>query len=329
MRLFGNLDIDNIDDLIRNLEQDNNNCVLGDTLGGFDHGKNNKVLEYLDQYAKNIGKKFVINYAPGFLDNSIKNKYPSLDIRWTFAMQNQRIWEPFLTYNIHPVVNHQSFLCSFNGTAHVGRKLLVAILQRCRYFDPKTCSKNFKFTVDILDGHLNNYLDPYQHRFHRPFFISADSERFFDQIYSFGHVRFNHAQNIYNLEHQLTRSFLHVVSECMATSYYPYVSEKFLYSVITRGLFLTYAQPGWHDYLERYYGFQKYNRIFDYRFDIIQNPVERLTELMTMIAKFSVLGTDDWRDLYELERDTIEYNYDHYFSRNYLKHLENYTYNSY
>ena len=58
--------------------------------------------------------------------------------------------------------------------------------------------------------------------------------------------------------------------------------------------------------------------MFDYRFDAIQNPVERLVELMTMISKFSVLSSDDWKDLYLLEQDTIEYNYDHYFSKDYL-----------
>ena len=65
----------------------------------------------------------------------------------------------------------------------------------------------------------------------------------------------------------------------------------------------------------------KYNKLFDYRFDTIQNPVERLIELITMILKFSVLSASDWNDLYLIEQDTIEYNYDHYFSGKYLKFL--------
>jgi len=110
----------------------------------------------------------------------------------------------------------------------------------------------------------------------------------------------------------------------VATSYQPFVTEKFLYSIVTRGLFLAYAQPGWHNHLEKYYGFKRYTKLFDYRFDTIENPIERLVELMTMISKFSVLSTDDWRDLYEMESDTIEFNYDHYFSEDYLKHLKAY-----
>lgn len=45
---------------------------------------------------------------------------------------------------------------------------------------------------------------------------------------------------------------------------------------------------------------------------------------MSMISKFSVLSTNDWGDLYLLEQDTIEYNYDHYFSGGYLEHLKKY-----
>jgi hypothetical protein len=43
-----------------------------------------------------------------------------------------------------------------------------------------------------------------------------------------------------------------------------------------------------------------------------------------MISKFSVLSKDDWHDLYLLQQDEIEYNYDHYFSGNYLTHLKTY-----
>jgi hypothetical protein len=111
------------------------------------------------------------------------------------------------------------------------------------------------------------------------------------------------------------------VSETLATSYYPFVTEKFLYSIVTQGLFLVYAQPGWHDHVEKYYGFKKYTKLFDYGFDSIHNPVERLVELMSMISKFSILTPHEWHDLYLIEQDTIEYNHNHYFSGNYLTML--------
>jgi hypothetical protein len=106
----------------------------------------------------------------------------------------------------------------------------------------------------------------------------------------------------------------------MATSYHPFVTEKIFYSVATRGLFVAYAQPGWHAHVEKYYGFKTYNKIFDYRFDNIQNPVERLVELIAMLYKFKHLSKADLHDLYLIEQDTIEYNYDHAYSGNLLRH---------
>jgi hypothetical protein len=179
------------------------------------------------------------------------------------------------------------------------------------------------FSKDKLDGHIADYVSD-QDNFYRKFFIANNSDVFFNTINSFGHVQFNHRQNIYNLESKLTESFLHIVSETMATSYCPFVTEKFLYSIVTRGLFLAYAQPGWHDHVEKYYGFKRYTKLFDYRFDAIQNPVERLIELMSMISKFSMLSITDWTDLYLLEQETIEYNYNHFFSGDYLKLLKLY-----
>ena len=286
---------------------------LKDHGGGFDSDLKNHWIDSIASHECTLRTEYLMS-------PDVKKNYPKTKFIFDLGFK-QKLLSSLSGYLIHPVLSFQKFICSFNGSEHVSRKLLVAALHRWRYFNLKTCSKNLQFTVDKLDGHLADYLDPGRHRFYRPFFIGAGSPGFFDEIYSFGHVRDDHASNIYNLEHQLTSSFLHLVSESMATSYYPFVTEKFLYSVVTRGLFLSYAQPGWHDHLERYYGFRKYNKIFDYRFDTVQNPIERLVELMSMIAKFSVLSSDDWRDLYEMEIDTIEHNYDHYFSGNYRRKL--------
>jgi hypothetical protein len=94
-----------------------------------------------------------------------------------------------------------------------------------------------------------------------------------------------------------------------------------MFSVATRGLFLAYAQPGWHQHVEQYFGFKRYTRLFDYQFDEVKNPVTRLIDLLSMISKFEHLSTDDWYDLYQLESDTIEYNYEHFRSGNWIKHL--------
>ena len=42
-----------------------------------------------------------------------------------------------------------------------------------------------------------------------------------------------------------------------------------------------------------------------------------------MISKFSKLSCHDLYDLYLMEQDTVNFNYDHYFSGDYLKTLTN------
>lgn len=289
-----------------------------DHLGGFNPTLDNDILDKIAGLARDSGHSIELHNSYVFTDQ-MQKKYPEIKFKFDAFYG----FYAFKDYNVHPSRTFSNFLSSFNGSAHVSRKLLVAVLDRFGWFDTDTCSKNFQFTVDSLDGHLYDYLDPNAHRFYRPFFIGDHSHGFFDTITSFGHDRCDHARNIHKLEHGLTKSFLNIVSETLATSYYPFFTEKFLYSVVTRGLFLGYAQPGWHNHIEKYVGFRRFDKIFDYRFDTIKNPIERLVELMSMIAKFSVLSTSDWRDLYEMEIDTIEYNYDHYFSGRYLKELLN------
>jgi hypothetical protein len=291
---------------------------IADHLNGFDSKLNNQILNYINSIAS--PDTTLTSYY--IFDQQVSQQYKNLNFKLS-QHQTNSVYQSLIEYRAHPELNYKNFICCFNGSPHVSRKLLVSILQKFGYFSFDYCSKNFTYTADILDGHIHDYVHNTDN-FFRKFFISGDSQDFFQSINSFGHVRFDHAQNIYNLESKLTESFLHIVSETMATSYAPFVSEKFLYSIVTRGLFLAYAQPGWHTHLEQYYGFKKYNKLFDYRFDSIQNPVERLVELTTMISKFSVLSLNDWKDLYQMEADTIEYNYDHYFSGDYLKHLKQY-----
>jgi hypothetical protein len=291
---------------------------LMDHLGGFDSTGFNSVLNTLNNKARLQNKTYDITYHQ-ILDSAATGQCPNLKIKFSPEFQQKMNFLHFKNYNIHPELTFKNFVCCFNGSPHVSRKLLASAIKKFGWWNEDYCSKNFTCSADNIFGHIGDYArDDYAYFYNK--FFSVD-EDFLNHVYSFGHIRFDHANNIYNLEHRLTKSFLHIVSETMATSYVPFVTEKFLYSIVTRGLFLAYAQPGWHDHLEKYYGFRRYTKLFDYRFDSVQNPVERLVELITMLSKFSVLSTDEWRDLYLLQQDEIEYNYNHYFSQDYLKCL--------
>jgi hypothetical protein len=280
---------------------------LMDHLGGFDANYKNIHL------SKIKGNKTIsLQFNP---PTKVRQNYPNLNFIFDVDLEDKSLLNSFQSYNIHPELDYKNFVCSFNGSDHVGRRFLTSVLNKFAYFNKNYCSKNFKHTGNEISDSISNNVSNTE--FYSKFFDCTDE--FNQQVYSFGHVRFDHSTNICNLENKLTQSFLHIVSETLATSHCPFVTEKFLYSIVTRGLFLAYAQPGWHAYIEKYYGFKLYTRLFNYHFDSIVNPIERLVELMTMISKFSKLTPHEWHDLYLLESDTIEYNYNHYFSKSYLE----------
>ena len=284
--------------------------ILVDHLLGFTQDLNNDILNYLS--AHNYKNKILTEYI---VTDQLKNQFPNLNLEFSPKLQHQINFQHFENYKSPPDINYKNFICSFNGTTHVGRRFLTAALHKFNWFNPEYCSKNFTYSIDQLDNHIKEYTGK-RERIYRKFFI--DDSEFYNQIYSFGHIRHNHANNIYNLAPKLTGSFLHLVSETLSTSYYPFITEKALYSIVTKGLFLSYAQPRWHKFLQHYYGFKLYSNIFEYQFDSIENPVNRLIELLSMISKFSHLTAHEWHDLYLIEKDTIDYNYDHYHSKGYL-----------
>lgn len=314
--------------IINNVEQLNalssmpHALKIDDHLGGFDQDLNNAVLQKIQSHSLPNNPIHVHWHNIACLE--LKQRYSNLIFHYDLNWQIHGTLGKFVNYTQHPIINYENFLCSFNGSPHVSRKLLIACLGKFNFYNPDYCSKNFLLLQDELLGYINDYTGT-QDRFYNKFFTDNKEQTFFKSINSFGHKRYAHEQNIFNLEQKLTQSFVHVVSETMATSYVPFVTEKFLYSVVTRGLWVGYAQPTWHQHLEKYYGFKLYKNLFDYRFDSMTNPIERLIELMTMLSKFSILSKLDWHDLYLVEHDTIEYNYDHYASGDYIKTLEMYA----
>jgi hypothetical protein len=288
-----------------------------DHLFGFDQDLRNSVLDSFSRLAEKYQTTLAVKLSY-FVDESLKQTYPKLNLQ--FALDSCPRIHHLKDYKIHPAIDFKNFVCSFNGSAHVSRQLLTAALHKFQMVNTDYFTKHFSFSLSDLDGNLLT-LAKDRFAYYRKFFIGDDSEIFFGKIIAIETPSYNHMKNIYLLENMVTQSFVHLVSETMATSYYPLISEKCFYSIATRGLFLSYAQPNWHAHLENYYGFRLYKNLFDYRFDTIKNPVERLVELLSMISKFQKLSATDWQDLYELEKENIEYNYDHYFSGQYMKDL--------
>lgn len=307
--------------------KENNNTIqytLVDHINGFDIELNNSLLNEINQTAQSTEKKVIVHHNQ-ILCNKIKKKYTNIDIKFDLNKHEKILMSNFDNFEFS---NRQrkisNFLCCFNGSNHVSRQFLISILNKTKMWNDQYCTKNFLYSWKTLDGNIKKYLNE-EERFYNKFFLdySSDIDKKIINILNYEHCK--NLDNLYALESRLLQSFLNLVSETLATSYYPSISEKFLNSVVTKTIFITYGQPNWHQHLEKYYGFGLYNKIFDYSFDKIQNPIVRVVKLVEMISKFQNLSIHDWHDLYLLEKDTIEYNYNHYYSKGYLKNLEKFA----
>ena len=293
---------------------------LRDYLEGFDSTLNNRIMDHLHSLP---GPRSQVIWHNVWLPQ-VHDNYPNFDLTFDHDILYDTLFRDLHEYRQHPGVRIERFLCSFNGSPHVSRQILTSALGKTGLFDPETCSKNGTFTSDNIDGYLAEYLTPTQVRFYRKWLTSVD-ENYNAKTFEFDRwesQRYAHRDNISQLALITTKCFLNLVSESYAHSYQVYVTEKFMFSVLTRGLFLTYGQPGWHHMLRDYYGFKCYDKIFNYSFDLEINPVRRLAQLLAEVKKFQSLSTADWQDLYDMQADEIEFNYDHFMSGGMYRRLQ-------
>lgn len=294
------------------LEKKKDFYILWDHATGFDQGLRNNYLEKLSGTV----------YLEYFVNQTIKANYP--DIKFCY----NSIWRSEFFSKIKHSTNLpkklSNFVCSFNGSDTIARQFLTSAIYKFEWNRLNYFTKNFKTTQHTVDGNIASFFsNTVDERFYRKFIIT-DNENFYREISGIDYQQYNHLNNLTVLSPYISDSFVQLIAETEGTRYYPFVTEKFLYAVSNKTLFLVYGQPGYADHLEKYYGFKRYNKIFNYSFDEIINPVIRLVELMTMLSKFEKLSKLDWHDLYLIEQDTIEYNYDWYFSKKYLKELKKY-----
>lgn len=312
--------------LIDNINLDSQ-ISFNDHLNGFTETYHNNLFDMLsDQLLKKFNNKIFDIKVDNLFDDRITNNYPNLNFVFD---KDLNFINHLKLQNGH--ANHISngkflnFISSFNGAPHVSRQLLLPIMYNMGFFNPNYSSKSFLLDENVIDGHIQHYCRDSE-RLYRKFFLNlgefSDVISNFDPFYKSGKII-----NEYNFQHtevdsydfKISNSFINLVSETMATSYYPYPTPKTILPIICKSLWVAYAPPLHHKFLEKYYGFKLYTKIFDYGFDEITNPVERIIRLCEMLLKFKTLSDSDWFDLYLFEKETIDYNYDWFYSRGYEK----------
>lgn len=277
------------------------------------------ILDYFkDKGEVTIWSQFII-------PETVKHNYPNVTFKFVGPIGE---WVDILLRvapHISKVKKFENFICCFSGTDNQIRKLLVSALYKLDWYNPNFCSKNFNYTLDEVYGNLFEFIKrgSDKERFYSKFFAddSVKAKEFYSTIQGFEYRPLDHVFNVNVLADKINRSFVQLVNETNAHSTVPYVTEKIAYPIICQSLWVACAPHGYHEYLEKYYGFRKYTKVFDYKFDQIINPVERVIELLCMLSKFKTLSKQDWSDLWDLEKETIQYNYDHYVSRRYHTEL--------
>lgn len=115
--------------------------MIRDHLAGFTHDLQSWVL---DEVVRKVRFQNLGDVYTGYVfDCRISAQYPDINFFYYEPPIGGQGWGNLNTYKIHPTQQFQNFVCSFNGSDHVGRKLLTAIPHRFDWFNPETCSKNY------------------------------------------------------------------------------------------------------------------------------------------------------------------------------------------
>jgi len=293
--------------------------TIPDHINGFTDLYTNHVLDQLESAKCRVWLEIFVNDA-------VRQNYPNLDFKFSGPCDYIRC-----LHNVDPVAfgpKFENFTCTFNGFDSVGRQFLMGAMYKRGWFDPKYSSKIFAFDHNILDGNIAKYCAGDQERFLRKFVIednNPEAHKFYQTEYCLGRpmLQGTIGDNRWDILYpKINASFVTLVSETTPVSSIPYVTEKFVYPVVGKALWTAFAPPMYHAHVEQYFGFRLFDKIFDYSFDQIKNPVVRVVTLLNMLEKFSYLSHLDWHDLYLMEQDIIEFNYDHYMSKRYIQCLE-------
>lgn len=290
---------------------------------GFGRDHTNDILDFFNEQYPNT--KLLLEYQ---LPSSVKEHYSNLVLDYDFTLWREYLQiRKFEVFRQHPDIDINNLLCTFNAKQHAGSRLLVSYLYNNRMHNPGYVSKNFQTNLQHLYKDIEQLSDNVDldriifgvHKQHNEGYLST--------VNVFGEKFSDQTDNLKNLSPRIANSFVYIVSENVSTGYIPYISEKFLYGVVNRSLFLAWAPPGWHKQLSEQFGFKLYDDIFDYSFDSIENPTKRLQMLMKNLAVYQQLSIDDWHDLRKVEIDKIQYNYEHFFSQKYLDKIQKTQYN--
>jgi hypothetical protein len=294
----------------------NNEIIYHDHLGGFDSQGNNEVLKLIPTNST--------VHTEYLLPLSIKNLYPNIQIKFdAILMIKNNHLQSFSksTSDINKKI--ENFVCSFNRSYHVGREYLVMELFNLGWFNFDYCTKGFE--LENSPGNVKTFCNATPFNLKNLYKEHTKSTNFLKEIKLVSPERSDDLEhNINSLSLKIQQSFVQIVSETMPESYVPFPTEKLLFPIVNKTLWVSYAQPGYHTWVTQHLGFKKH-KIFDYEFDSIADPLLRLKALTNMLARFSTMSQSEWYDIYQQEKEVIEFNFDWAQSKKFIEHLKKFN----
>jgi hypothetical protein len=269
--------------------------IYYDHLGGFDAVGNNEVLRTVDP-----GSTVRTEYL---LTTEIKQLYPKIDIKFDAELMiKNNLFNQAMSWSNTINKEYKNFLCCFNYGYHCGRELLVSKLFNLKWFNFDYCTKGFSIQDTGID--------------------LSDEEKIFNRHISIipKLIGYNLIEDLTALSPMIQKSFVHLVSETLPDSYIPFPTEKMLFPILNQTLWVAYAPPGYHNWVNQHLGIRSYS-VFDYSFDSIQDPVKRLNALTEMLEPFSKMSVAQWQEIYQQEANIIKFNFDHVSSGAFMEHL--------
>ena len=297
-----------------------------DVVGHITQDGTNHYLQQLQE----IGRPLRL-YSHYVFNDTVRQRYPNIDFRIDLhsPYRSMKYNENLLrSQNIPTHKSWETFAMTLVGSDRECRQFLTAAMHKWGWFDPATSTKNFRYTAQGLDGNIMRFTQdlPEQDRVLRKFIMTDNdpaAEEFYQTIFTDQYRDpGDHCELIKSASLRINRAFMQLVAEVQTLSYHPVVGEKSMFPIVCKAIWASYASWQFHHHLESVWGFRLFRKLFDYNFDLEPHPVKRLLALMSMVSRYSHLTAHEWHDLYLLEQDTIEHNYDWYYSRDWLRQLE-------
>lgn len=216
---------------------------------------------------------------------------------------------------ISPNKNYDYTISSFNGGFHWSRLFLTLSLYNAGLWNDKYCTKSRNLTCTLES------LKPWQNKGLMKIINNLTVKQiknFLPYKNEFQYTRYNHFHNIKTLSPIMSRTLINIVTESYGEGSEPYMAEKVFYGVINKTITITVAQPKWYALFNQCLGFKNFT-CFDYGFDNEENLLDRIVQIVEQIIKIDKLTIEEKQEIYNQNKDILEYNFEHFISGAWMK----------